>query len=61
MSTTFTQPKRALCWQCDRKLYGGGRAYATIVIDGIPREVHRCCVVDALKDGGILKEGGSGD
>lgn len=44
-----TKPKApgGLCWVCDKRLYAGGRSYATAVIDGVERPVHAACKAKA--------------
>ncbi len=42
-----TQPRAnpPICWICDKRLYGGGRCYDLIAVDGQadPRPVHKTC------------------
>lgn len=47
MSETKARPPKAnppLCWECNRLLYGGGRIYHTVEVDGIARNVHAACL-----------------
>lgn len=32
-----------LCWECDKLLYGGGRFYELVTVDGVERPVHGDC------------------
>jgi hypothetical protein len=40
-----TKPKARipLCWECNKRLYGGGRIYTTVTIDGVKRDLHAAC------------------
>jgi hypothetical protein len=44
-NSTFKKPlvPGGLCWNCDRRLYAGGRSYKMVEIDGVMRPVHKHC------------------
>lgn len=48
----FTKPRPniPLCWECNRLLYGGGRVYRTVEIDGVERHVHASCLLQMERD-----------
>ncbi len=31
------------CWWCTKKLWSGGTLGVTVMVDGFPRHVHKCC------------------
>lgn len=36
-----------ICWLCDGRLYGGGRFYALVEVDGASRPAHKTCAEEA--------------
>jgi hypothetical protein len=40
-----------ICWECGKKLYGGGRFYEVVNVDGYDRIVHRDCRDRIVEEG----------
>lgn len=38
-----------ICFHCDERLFGAGRFYETVSIEGIPRNVHATCAREILE------------